>query len=119
MARSVAVLIVAAVIALASGATLAQGQPGAKSPVIGAWKIVETQNGPVTQPSLYIFTARHYSRMNVAANQPRAQFKDPANATPQEKVAAYDTFTANTGTYQISGDSIVFDVMLAKVPNNL
>src|SRR5688572_28229023 len=75
------------------------------------------RTGDATEP-LHLHRSS-YSRMNVAANQPRAQFKDPANATPQEKVAAYDTFTANTGTYQISGDSIVFDVMLAKVPNNL
>ena len=90
-----------------------------KSPLSGAWKVVETEAGPVSQPNLYIFTARHFSRMNTIGEKPRAKFKeyDPAKTTPQEKLSAYDTFAANTGTYEISGNTIVFKVLLAKNPN--
>lgn len=88
-----------------------------KSPLIGAWKVVETEAGPVSQPNLYVFTARHFSRMNTIGEKPRAKFKDPANTTSQEKIAAYDTLGANTGTYEISGNTIVFKILLAKNPH--
>ena len=85
----------------------------------GAWKVVGTQAGPVAQPSLYVFTARHFSRMETIGEKPRAKFKDddPAKTTTPEKIAAYDTFIANTGTYEISGNTIVFKIVLAKSPN--
>jgi len=38
----------------------------------GAWKIVEDQNGRVSQPSLYVFTARHFS-----ASQPSRTNRRP------------------------------------------
>src|SRR5580765_4771543 len=85
----------------------------------GAWKVVGTQAGPVAQPSLYVFTARHFSRMETVGEEPRAKFKDsdPTKTTTPEKIAAYDTFIANTGTYEISGNTIVFKILLAKSPN--
>lgn len=97
----------------------AQTGTSSKSPLIGAWKVVETQAGPVTQPNLYLFTARHFSRMNTIGEKPRAKFKDsdPAKTTAPEKISAYDTFGANTGTYEISGNTIVFKILLAKSPN--
>ena len=104
---------------LTIGSIHVSAQAGSKSPLLGAWKVVETQAGPVTQPSLYVFTARHFSRMNTVGEKPRAKFKDsdPAKTTSQEKIAAYDTFGANTGTYEISGSTIVFKILLAKSPN--
>ena len=97
----------------------AQAGTSSKSPLVGAWKIVETQTGPVSQPNLYLFTARHFSRMRTNGEKPLAKFKDadPAKITSQEKIAAYDTFGANTGTYEISGNTIVFNVLLARDPN--
>lgn len=84
---------------------------------MGVWRLVETQAGPTSQPSLWIFTARHFSRMHVNGPQARQLLKDPQKPSPAEVQQAYDSFTANTGTYTIAGDSIVFDVTLAKNPN--
>lgn len=117
--RIIGLALAFAILVIAPNAASAQASSGAKSPVIGVWKVVETQTGPVTQPSLFIFTARHFSRMIVAGSQARTPFKDQANPTAAEKIAAYDSITANTGTYQIAGDSIVFDVLLAKSPSFL
>ena len=106
-------------VALLPASLFAQAGTNARSPLIGAWKVVETQNGAVSQPSLYLFTARHFSRMNTIGEKPRTKFKDsdPAKTTSPEKLAAYDTFGANTGTYEISGTTIVFKILLAKSPN--
>jgi len=112
-----AFLFVSAV--LLPGTVSAQAVAPARSPLVGAWKIVQNANGPVSQPSLYVFTARHYSRMSTAGDKARVKFKDgdPAKATAAEKLAAYDTFAANTGTYEISGNVVVLKVILAKSPN--
>jgi hypothetical protein len=57
--------------------------------------------------------------MNTIGDKPRAPFKvyDPAKTTSQEKLAAYDTFAANTGTYEIAGNTIVLKILLAKNPS--
>ena len=117
MTRIAGLVIALALLVLTQSTLLAQTTAAAKNPLIGVWKVVESQNGPVTDTSLYIFTARHFSRM--AGAQSRAKFKDPAKVTAEEKVAAFDTFSANTGTYQVSGDSLVLDILLAKRPNNV
>lgn len=109
--------LMVACLAIASVGLAAQA--GSKSPLVGAWKVIETQAGPVAQPSLWTFTSRHFSRMETVGGKPRAKFKDsdPARATSLEKIAAYDTFAANTGTYEASDNTIVFKVLLAKSPN--
>ena len=102
----------------------------------GAWKITEesfespaagwTNTRP--QPSLYIFAEQHYSIMLVPSgpggrSQPRELFSgnDPvlgsAEPTDAEKVAAYDSFIANSGTYEVSDSSLTTRPMVAKSPN--
>jgi hypothetical protein len=84
-----------------------------RTAVTGVWK-------PADLPGLYIFTAKHFSRMSVLGGEPRPRFKssNPADATAAEKIAAYDTLFANTGTYEIAGDTITFHSILAKSPNS-
>jgi hypothetical protein len=84
----------------------------------GAWRIVEltsgdgkTNNKP--EPSLYIFTDRHYSIMRVTA--PRGPY--PESPTDKDKVAAFDPFIANSGTYQVTGTQLTTQPMVAKNPN--
>jgi hypothetical protein len=100
------------------GAGVSSAQGTAKgSALVGAWKIVETRNGPFTQPGVLVFTPRHYSLMVITSEGPRKQFADPAKVTPEEKAQAFDTLTAHSGTYQIVDGHIMFEVMIAKNPN--
>jgi hypothetical protein len=46
----------------------------------------------------------------------RPTFKEPAKPTTEEIVSAYNSITANTGTYEISGDSFTVNVLLADAP---
>jgi hypothetical protein len=112
-------LVFSVLICLQTISLAAPDGSAAATPLTGAWKLVETSgNGAYSQPSLYIFTARHF--MSTAGGKSRPNFKssNPGDATAAEKIAAYDTFVANTGSYELSGDTIVFNVLLAKLPNS-
>lgn len=101
--------------------TLGFGQARAVAPsIVGVWTLAETVWPPgaigVTntnpQPSLYIFTNKHYSVLSVNSTQPRPKFgplKTPSKPTDAEKIARYeqwDPFTANAGTYEIKGTTL-------------
>jgi hypothetical protein len=95
-----------------------QTNKSAGNPLIGAWKIVETTpaNGEkVTnpQPSLYIFTPKHYSIMAVTGTKPRPQYTQ-GNATTEQKVEMFDAFVANSGTYSVAGNLLKLRPIVAK-----
>ena len=96
----------------------------------GVWRVTEsvvtganatTNKDP--QPSLYIFTKQHYSIMLVRGTAARKDFgtaKDPARLTDAEKMARYeawDPFTANSGTYSVSGNTVTWQPMVSKSPS--
>ena len=89
----------------------------------GAWKVVslrstgaDSATAVTVQPSLYIFTRRHYSMMRVTGNEPRAV---PAtdDFTDAESLAAFNSFIANTGTYEVVGRTLTIHPIVARVPN--
>lgn len=98
----------------------------AAGPLEGAWKIVEWSGAgadtswtqAATQPSLYLFGKEHYSVMYINGTEARALFElGTPGGTEAERVAAYDTFIANSGTYAISGMNVTTSPMVAKWPN--
>jgi hypothetical protein len=95
----------------------AQGQAAEASDqtMVGAWKLVEfTQVGQAKtsqpQPSLWIFSQKHYSLAFIFGTKARTQDAPGAQLTDAEKAAMYDPFVANSGTYSVSGN------MLTTVP---
>jgi hypothetical protein len=100
----------------------AEASEDAGAPLEGVWRVVETSSADPTvsrladPPGLYIFTPTHYSMMYVIGQLPRPGFAavDPTDA---EKLTAYDTFIANTGTYEVTGDAFVTSPVVAKHPN--
>lgn len=96
-------------------------------PLEGVWKITEvttTGASPSTisnpQPSLIIFTKRHYSFTSVNSEGPRPTFahaKDPNKLTDAEKIARYEQwspFAANAGTYDVKGTTLTRRPLVAK-----
>jgi hypothetical protein len=68
------------------------------------------------QPSVYLFGDRYYSMMRVTGSQPRAlAAKD--SFTDAERLAAYDSFIANTGTYEVADSSLTIHPVVARSPN--
>ena len=106
----------------ASSTTTAQNRTAA-NPLEGAWReteIVVTGRDASTiqnpQPSLYVFTPTHYAMMGTLGDRPRALFKslDPTN---EEKMAAFDSFWGNSGTYEVTGDVLTTRPVVARMPN--
>ena len=113
-ARGLVIVIVCAVAVMAQGA---------KQPIEGVWKVSEivvTGAGASTvsspQPGLFIFTRSHYSIMYVPGSEARA-LKKAETATADEKIAAYDSFLANAGTYQRAGSTLTIRPIVARDPN--
>jgi hypothetical protein len=89
----------------------------------GAWSIVSIRvTGPdssantTVQPSVYLFGDTHYSMMRVTGNQPRT-LAAADSVTDAEKLAAYDSFVANTGTYEVADSTITIHPIVARSPN--
>lgn len=93
----------------------------------GVWRVSEivvtganasTNTSP--QPGLYVFTKQHYSIVTVngtAARKDVSPAKDPARLTDAEKIARYDMwspFTANSGTYEVKGNTLTTRPLAAK-----
>ncbi len=99
-------------------------QPAPKS-IQGVWRIVEANlTGPsprtisfTNSPNLTIFTAKHYSRVEVQTDKPRPAIPDVAKATADELRAVWGPVVTEAGTYEISPDgSITMRPIASKNP---
>ena len=91
---------VVGVIAATADVGFIQATLSPRPSIQGVWKITElmTTGANATknsnpQPSLYIFTARHYSTIVINGTQARLPvpaFKNPDEPTDAEKLAMYD-----------------------------
>ena len=102
-------------------------QQSAASPIDGAWKITEVvttgENAATNaspQPSLIIFARGHYSWLQIGSATPRKQraaAATPGKLTDAEKIAAFEEwnpFTANSGTYEVKGNTLTRRRLVAK-----
>jgi len=87
------------------------------------WKAAEVNiTGPNArkimepQPSLRIFTRRHYSITAVTADKPRVELPDGQKASDKQLADTFGPFLANAGTYEIRGNEITIRPTLAKSP---
>jgi hypothetical protein len=101
----------------------------AQNSLPGVWKVIEQSSrtpggawtlGAVPYLSVYIFTQKHYSYMFVPGTGPRRLFAgDPNQPTDGEKVAAYNSFVAASGTYALAGSALTLNAILHKNPNEM
>jgi hypothetical protein len=89
----------------------------------GAWQAVEvSMTGPGArtirplQPNLSIFTAKHYSHIDIHADGPRPTVTDPAKASADELRQAWGPVVAEAGSYETSGGSFTTHPVVAKNP---
>jgi hypothetical protein len=105
-------------------------QPLTATPLTGAWRITEvvrTGTNPVErktpQPGVLVFTGRHYSLVFVNSNDPRTRlpnFKEPGKPTYGELEAVFrhwDPLTAQAGTYEVNGNTLIMRPAVAKNQN--
>ena len=115
MKRAVSCLGVVIVFGIVS---MALAQPR-KGTIRGTWKVVEVNGGPEgtntrPQPGLFMFTDKYYSAMRVTGTKPRPTFASNTVATDPEKIATYDAFFAQSGTYDVSGTTLTTRPLVAK-----
>lgn len=120
------VLLIASMIVGLHGCRRVEGvkhQIAHRSPLVGAWLITATSvTTPMgasvnedPQPGLYIFTERHFSNMLIPNPEGRLPFS--ADRTAEERLAAYDNFIADAGTYLLTDSTLIAENIIAKVPN--
>lgn len=103
--------------------TACERKESAESPLEGAWSVASIHvTGPdsaanaTMQPSVYLFGDKYYSMMRVTGNQPRT-LAATDSATDAERLAAYNSFIANTGTYEIADSTLTTHPIVARSPN--
>ncbi len=107
----------------------AEKQAPAQDSLRGVWKVIEQSSrtpgaawtvGTAPYLSVYIFTQKHYSYIFAPGAGPRRLFVgDPNQPTDAEKVAAYNSFVAGSGTYLLAGSALTLDAILHKNPNEM
>jgi hypothetical protein len=103
-------------------AGLVEREKASPNRLVGAWKIAQTSvTGPSgtsinenPAPGLYIFTERHFSNMLIPGSE-RQPFS--VERTEKERLAAYDNFIADGGTYEYTDSTLTAKNIIAKVPN--
>jgi hypothetical protein len=100
-----------------------------RSPLEGVWKVLEVSSRVpgadwtvATPPylSVYIFTPKHYSYMFASGAGPRRLFAgDPNRPSDTEKIAAYDSIVASSGTYVLERTTLTMTAILHKNPNEM
>ena len=119
------IVLLAVVLVAATQFLAAQTTPSLQ----GAWRVTETivtgdgaEVNKAPQPGLIIFTKQHYSMVLIDAPSPRKDFgvaANPNKLTDAEKLArfeAWDVLTANSGTYQLKGNTLTTRPLVAKNP---
>lgn len=114
-----------ALFAFATAPVAAQARP-AQTSLQGVWRPVEVRMGAAdsagtaSQPGLYIFTGRHYSIIRVTSAAPRPDVPADLNqATAAQLIASWNPFTANSGTYQVSGSELMTNPVVSKDPPSM
>ena len=93
-----------------------------KDSFAGVWEAVQvTLVGPQAitikpGPNLTIFSARHYSRIDVQTDKPRPVLADPAAATAEQLRETWGPLVAEAGTYELADNLITLKPVVSKNP---
>jgi hypothetical protein len=112
----------ALIAAMVAGRSAAPAAAEPNAAVQGVWRTLEVVvpgAGRTFKPdaTLAIFHGRHYSRVEVHAEQPRPVLGNPADASADQLRAVWGPFVAEAGTFDVSGrDVITMHATVAKNP---
>ena len=116
---SCSALIVAIVAGRSAGPSAAESNAAFE----GVWRTVEVVvAGPSPRTyrplsAIAIFHGRHYSRLEVHAEQPLPQLTDPSNASADQLRAAWGPFVGEAGTFEVNGNEITMQAIVSKNPS--
>jgi hypothetical protein len=94
-----------------------------KGSIEGVWSLTEiTTTGTdgstkqMSQPSMYLFTKKHYSIIYVAGGVARPEMDASEMNAEQLKTTFVDSFIANAGTYEYKDGKLTLHPIVAKAP---
>ena len=116
---------VAGLMALVGAPLFAQSGAASQSTLQGVWRVTEvTTTGPNAstnknpQPSLYIYTAKHYSliRVNGTTARPDLTLDQEKTATAAQLLAVFgnNALSAQSGTYELAGGKLTTRAIVAR-----
>jgi hypothetical protein len=95
---------------------------GGATPVDGAWRVVEARTADGTlvhnQPGIRLFKDGYTSFVRVSGTGPRPALPD-ATGTAEQLLAVWGPFTAVTGTFEVSGQTITERTLVGKAPGQM
>jgi hypothetical protein len=110
------------VLALTAGISVPSSAHEPRTMFDGVWRTLEVvvpgPAGRTFKPgaTLAIFHGRHYSRIEVHAEEPRPPLVDQATASADELRAVWGPFVGEAGTFELSGNNTI--TMTATVAKN-
>ncbi len=114
MRRTLGAVAVVAALVVAAAAWRADNPTLEGAWAVTSWELDgETIAAP--QPGLIVFTKTHYTMMYANTGDPRARYGD--EMSDAEVIAAYRSFTANSGRYEVKGNEFTTRAYVAKDPN--
>lgn len=109
-------------LALTAGISVTAFAQDSNATFQGVWRTLEVivpgPAGRTFRPdaTLAIFHGRHYSRIEVHAEQPRPELADQATASADQLRAAWGPFVGEAGTFEVSAHTITMQATIAKNP---
>jgi len=85
--------------------------------IVASWESLNGEEIEEAQPGMYIFTNKNYVIMYVNTAAERPLYDADAGQTDVEKMAAYDSLTANAGGYSVEGNTFTTYAYVAKDTN--
>lgn len=89
----------------------------------GAWRITEvvrpgTRTIGAPQPGFLLFTGSYYSHTLITGAEPRPDLPTGV-VTAEDILTVWNPFTANAGTFEISGNTMIRRPLVAKNPDTM
>jgi hypothetical protein len=113
----------ALIVALVAGKSAAPSAAEPNAALQGVWRTLEVvvPGGPARtfrpQATLAIFHGRHYSRVEVHAEQPLTRLADPSSASADQLRAVWGPFVGEAGTFEVDGNEITMQATVSKNPS--
>lgn len=113
----------ALIVALMAGTSAVPFAAEPNAALEGVWRTVEVvvPGAPARTyrplSTLAIFHGRHYSRVEVHAEQPLTPLTDLSNASADQLRAVWGPFVGEAGTFEVNGTQITMQAIVSKNPS--
>ena len=113
----------ALIVAMVAGKTAAPFAAEPNAAIQGVWRTLEVVVAGAAArtyrplSTLAIFHGRHYSRVEVHAEQPLTPLADPSSASADQLRAVWGPFVGEAGTFEVNGNEITMQATVSKNPS--